>query len=183
MKKQTAPKPTRLSHKTIKIPPPPTPEEEWTSFGQRLAQTIADMDEDEFLIIEEKKRLVYAQFSAQGFFGMRVETVSPAFCKIEPSLSKTNFATLRKLGWKDPTYIHKSGQPEPTKGSCNYYIDTGFPVPFSDVAELVVRTLRDVYRTRYPGALRYCAFASNDTYKIRFSSLGLKRRDEWQKTE
>jgi len=150
----------------------------WQEFGHHLAQSLADMDEGEHLIIEEKKRTVYVQFAALGFSGMRVEAVSSTYCLPEVELSKEDLNTLRALGWNPPTYIPSKTIPTPKTGSCNYYLDVDFPVSSCGLAELTVQTLRTVYHTAHPRLLHYLAFGPlGNAYQIRFSNLGIERKD------
>ena len=150
----------------------------WQEFGHHLAQSLADMDEGEHLIIEEKKRTVYVQFAEQGFSGMRVEAVSSTFCLPEVELSKEDLETLRAIGWNPPTYIQSKSIPAPKSGSCNYFMDIAFPVSYSSLAEMAVQTLRTVYHTAHPRLLHYLAFGpQKNPYQIRFSTLGIERKD------
>ncbi len=147
---------------------------EWKLLGDRLALAIADLDEDEYLIVGEKTRNVYVQFSAQGFFGMRMEAVSNEFLEQDDKLSKEELRSLRSLGWRPPTYVRSKVAQEPPVGSCNYYLDADNPVPYKKMASIAMETLQNVYRTRHPTALQYKAFSSTG-YLIRFPTLGLKR--------
>jgi len=164
-------------HAPEKVPPQfrktPSADEEWRRLGRRLAIVIKDLDEDEYLIISEKKRNIFVQFSAQGSFGIRVEAVSAQFYREGVTLGREEKKMFRALGWRRPTYVKKPGMSEPPDGSCNYYVDTVDASP-SDLAELAVRTFHSVYGTRHPWSLQYRAFGS-DNYEIRFPTLGLKR--------
>lgn len=151
----------------------PSTEQEWRNLARRLALVIADLEEDEYLIVTEKKRIVYVQFAAQGFFGMRVEAVSPSFFELDVRFSKKEKKRLLAMGWRNPTYVWEPGMNEPPDGSCNYYMDVVSP-SYAALAELAVRTLREVYRTRHPSSLQYKAFGE-EGHSIRFPTLGLKR--------
>lgn len=180
MKKQSIRKLPRSASNAIRFPQSLSTKQEWLNLAQRLTLVLGDMDEDEYLILSEKKRTVYIQFAAQGAFGMRVEAVSEALCGPDVTLSKEDKKTLKRLGWSSPTYTkqpNSSQRPSPSQspnGSCNYYVGTDASIPFTVAAELAVRTLSRVYHTRHPGVLQYRAYGS-EGYDIRFPSLGLKR--------
>jgi hypothetical protein len=137
-----------------------------------LSVVIGDLKKHEFLIISEKRRNVYIQIAAGGSLGTRVEAVSEQFY---PDLGKNEQKTLRDFGWKPPTYILGPKSKGPPGGSCNYYINVG-KTSSSTLADFIVRTFREVYRTRSPKALQYRAFGDtgDHNYEIRFPTLGLK---------
>lgn len=60
-------------------PAPEFAEEAWAQFASELTHALADLDEDEFLILTTKKGWYYVQFAAQGSFGMRAEATSNGF--------------------------------------------------------------------------------------------------------
>lgn len=168
--------PSLTNSQASSFPKAPSTEEEWKNLITRLALVIADLSEDEYLVVSEKKRVVYVQFAAQGFFGIRVEAVSRAFSGSDVNFSKKKKKILRAMGWRKPTYAKKPGVAEPPDGSCNYYIDAR-SASCEELATLAVRTLRDVYCTRHPSSLQYYAFGKEmeKDYDIRFPTLGLKR--------
>src|SRR6266568_8978940 len=51
-------------------PTPESSEQAWARFAADLADALADLDEDEFLMITTKKDRYYVHFAAQGNFGM-----------------------------------------------------------------------------------------------------------------
>ena len=173
-----ASRPVKQPAPSIPVPVPlaqsPSTDKAWLDFGKRLALALADMDDGEHLIVEEKKRTVYVQFAALGLSGMRAEAVSTAFYHPSVELSQADLDALRALGWNPPTYIQSASLPAPKDGSCNYYRALDYPDSYSAVAELAVRTLRMVYHTPHPRFLQYKAFASAG-YQIRFSTLDLER--------
>ena len=175
----------RVTKKTAIIKNSSALSREWELFGKRLALVIADLEEDEYLIISEKRRKIYVQFSAQGYYGMRMEAIANEFLDPADRLTRDALRTLRSLGWRLPTYKRAKVDSEPPVGSCNYYIDADKPVSFSQLAAVAVQTLQYVYCTRHPGALQYRAFG-DDGHSIRFPTLGLKKEvtgDASQKTE
>jgi hypothetical protein len=147
---------------------------EWELLSKRLALVIADLEEDEYLIISEKVRKIYVQFSAQGYYGMRMEAIGNEFLDPADRLAKDAQQTMRSMGWRLPTYKKAKVDSEPPVGSCNYYIDADKPVSFAQLAAVAVQSLQHVYCTRHPGVLQYKAFGP-DGYSIRFPTLGLKK--------
>ena len=131
--------------------------------------------------LSQKMRNVYVQFTAQGFYGMRIEAVGNEFLEPSDQLIKDDVQKLLKIGWHSPTYKRSKADPEPPVGSCNYYIDVDKPVPYSKLAAIATRTLQQVYCTRHPGYLQYNAIGPN--YSVRFPTLGLKREVPMDKTE
>jgi len=135
---------------------------EWAQFASELSRTLANLHEDEFLILETKSDGYYVQFAGQDSFGMRAEAVSNGYLNGDTRLSEKACSKLMGLGWKNPTII-----PDPVSdlqgykgyGSPNYFLDLDTPVPYRSVANLAVSTLRGVFGARHPGELEYKAFA------------------------
>ena len=50
---------------------------EWPVFEQNLATALKSMQEDEFLVISQKRSNLFVQFAAHGEFGMRVSEAAP----------------------------------------------------------------------------------------------------------
>ena len=151
-------------------------DEAWEQLEGELARSIADLDDDEFLIITRKDRHYFVQFAGQGGFGMRVEAVSNAYLKIEEKLSKSACAKLVTMGWNPPCNPPEgpNGEGHKPDGSPNYFLDIGLPVLYDRVATLAVRTLREVHAVMHPGGLRYKAFG-NGGCEIRFPNLRIAR--------
>ena len=53
-------------------------DKEWDRLADNLAVCLADLSEDEFLILSSKRANYFVQFAAQGQFGMRMK--QPATC-------------------------------------------------------------------------------------------------------
>ena len=154
----------------------PTTSAAWKELQQHLAETLADLAEDEYLIIEDKHTQRFVQFMAQGRHGMRAEAVSNAFLTPAAQLSKETIAALLSLGWQAPTYDMSDVDVEPPDGSPNFFLDLTEPVSHRELAALAVVTLRDHYGVRYPGELQYTGkSACDDSVSVRFPSLRLKR--------
>lgn len=149
--------------------------EAWQQFGAALAAALNDLDGDEFLVISAQDTECYIQFAGQEGGGMRAEAQSNTFIEKKFRLSKARQHLLLSMGWNKPTYVPSPDIPEPSEGSCNYYVDAAAPVSFQNLATLGVNTLRQVYGVSLPGELTYAAF-SHDGDSIRFPTLGIARR-------
>lgn len=150
--------------------------DDWDRFTADLTPCLSDLDEDEFLIISDKKINYYVQFAAQGKFGMRIEAACNSFLEPHAVLTVEDYERMARLGWMRATNPPPtgSGEPEPDTGSPNFYIDADAPVDFAAMARLTVATFQGVYRIGHPGQLQYKAFAKDHT-QIRFPTLRLKR--------
>ena len=147
---------------------------EWDRLTDNLSACLADLSEDEFLILSSKSANYFVQFAAQGQFGMRIETTSNVYvAPPEAVLSAVAYSAMAKLGWKSPTGVPGS-EPRDPDGSPNFFLDLALPVDFRRVAGVAVTTLREVYRIQHPGQLQYKSFSSSGM-EIRFPTLRLKR--------
>jgi hypothetical protein len=165
--------PSFLALPTVKEPA--SADREWERFTGDLALCLADLSEDEFLVLSSKSKDYYVQFAAQGQFGMRAEAASNAY--IEPAnarLSTDAYVALRKLGWKLPTRVPNSG-PDPD-GSPNFFMDLSSSGGFGSIAGIAVQTFRRVYHIHHPGQLQYKSF-SRAGAQIRFPTLRIKREE------
>lgn len=151
-------------------------EKEWDRLADNLAVCLADLSEDEFLILSSKRANHFVQFAAQGHFGMRIEATSNAYvAPPEAVLSADAYSAMAELGWKSPTGVPGS-EPRDPDGSPNFFLDLALPVDFRRVADMAVKTLRQVYRIPHPGQLQYKSFDSSGI-EIRFPNLRLKREE------
>jgi hypothetical protein len=167
---------TLANAQSLSYTPQPNAEKAWAEFELELSRALADLSEDEFLIIETKKDQYFVQFAGQGGFGMRMESVSNAYLDDGRRLSEEACANLQALGWNAPTNIPDHLDPEGHKpdGSPNYYLDIDIPVPYSSLATLAVKTLRGIFGAMHPGELQYRAFAEGGD-GIRFPNLRIVR--------
>lgn len=154
---------------------PPSAEEEWARFSVNLALVLADLDEDEFLIISSKRTGLFVQFSEQGQFGMRAEAVSNNYKKGKP-MSKEACIVMQNLGWNAPTNLPEESDPEgfTPDGSPNFFVDVATPVPYDAIALLAIATLRFVFHIGHPGELEYRSFGARID-SIRFPTLRIAR--------
>ena len=78
--------------------------EEWERFKGNLAMCIADLSEDEYLIVSSKRANYFVQFASQGQFGMRIEATSNVYInRPEAVLSAETYSTMAGIGWRAPT--------------------------------------------------------------------------------
>jgi hypothetical protein len=147
---------------------------EWNRLTDNIAACLADLSEDEFLILSSKSANYFVQFAAQGQFGMRIEATSNVYAAPpENVLSADAYSAMDKLGWKFPTGVPGS-EPRDPDGSPNFFLDLALPLDFRRVAGIAVKTLRQVYRIQHPGQLQYKSFDGSGI-EIRFPTLRLKR--------
>ncbi len=148
----------------------------WSEFTDHLAEALACLEEDEYLIISTISGSYYVQFAVYENSALRVEAVSNGYLAGENRLSLLACAKLLGLGWNGPSYLPAAadGPAKDPHGSPNYFLDFEAPVPYGSVAALASDTLRHVSGAPDPGTLEYEAFASDGT-SIRFPHLRLAR--------
>ena len=137
---------------------------EWPVFQANLATVLVSMQEDEFLIISEKRANRFVQFAAQGGFGIRAETTGDAYLGRNEQLSPENHLALLALGWKSPTGNPAESTPtDDPDGSPNYFAEFPANTPPEQIAALSIHTLADLYGISHPGSLEYDAFDHDGT--------------------
>jgi hypothetical protein len=147
----------------------------WPPFEKALASGLAQLEEDQYLVISAKRGDRFVQFAGQGSFGMRAETVSNGFLPKAEQLSDEQIAALVALGWSSPTGTPETSTPETAPdGSPNFFVDFAQPVRHQAIAKLAVRTLTEVLCVPHPGFLHYEAFG--DDGPVDLPVLGLKVR-------
>jgi hypothetical protein len=145
-------------------------DQEWKRFAGDLALCLANLSEDEYLVLTSKRVNYYIQFSAQGQFGVRAEATSNAYLEpADAALSTDAYAALAKLGWNFPTGVPNSGSnPD---GSPNFFVDLSSPVDFRSLAQLAVHTFRRVYNIHHPGqqqshSITHCTRLGDEEWRI-----------------
>ena len=138
------------------------------------------MHKGEYLIISHKAVNYFVQFAAEGDQGILTEAVSNHF--IEPLsavLTVDDYERMTSLGWNGATCPPPVGRAaRAPKGRCpNFFRNFRLPVDLRELAELAVRTLREVYQVRTIRELEYKAFSEGGT-SIRFPLLSIERREE-----
>jgi hypothetical protein len=134
--------------------PPSTPVPDdahtWGDFERRLAAALGRMRDDTFLIVstpgDSASPGCYVQFAA-GAWGLRGEAVSSRFLPADRPLTEEQEAALAALGWLPPGAGDDGGP--------NWSRAWPPPAPFAEIAELAIRTLREVYEVARPADLRH----------------------------
>jgi hypothetical protein len=153
----------------------------WPQFTKQLSAVLKRLREDQFLVISEKRSHRFVQFAGQGSYGLRAEVVSNAYLSPEEQFDQDQLAALGRLGWQAPTGIpEQSSTPErDPDGSPNFFVDYPKPVPYSDVADMAVRTLAEVMLVPHPGMLEYNSFDRGGG-ALRWPKLGLRHESQAQ---
>lgn len=147
---------------------------DWPVFQNNLAKTLEHLTEGQFLILSRKHSSRCVQFSAQGSFGMRIETTSNAYLGEEEQIGSETHRALLSLGWKAPTgNLEESTPGDDPDGSPNYFVDFPQGTSCAEIATLAIRTLADIVGVPHPGQLEYESFDS-DGHRIEHPSLGVK---------
>lgn len=169
-------KPKLAKKKEFSFLSPPSAAEAWKQLAHELAIALADLDEDEFLVISDKASGYFVQFAGQGNFGMRVEAVSNQYLDEDKKLSESACEALLQLGWNAPTNLPDELESEGHKseGSPNFFLDIAPPIPYETLGTLATKTLRKVFNVGHPGELQYSAFSDKNA-SIRFPHLRITR--------
>ena len=150
-------------------------DENWRALAAAITRCLADLHEEEYLIISYKRANYFVQFAAQGSFGMRVEATCNAFIDPDAVLTDDQYAVMARLGWQRATEkLQESGAPMDPDGSPNFFVDAPNSAHRQALGRLTVATFREAYGILHPGELQYRAFGEPGT-SIRFPTLGLKR--------
>jgi hypothetical protein len=147
----------------------------WPAFKSKLAEALAVLEEDQYLVITEKSGWAYVQFAGQGSFGVRAECVSNNYLDEAHALRADQMTALQKIGWLAPTGTPAEASPKrQAVGSPNFFRDFDRPVPYDPVARMAVRALTEVFEIPHPGYLMYKAFDKKQR-TILVPTLGLMR--------
>jgi T3SS (YopN, CesT) and YbjN peptide-binding chaperone 3/T3SS (YopN, CesT) and YbjN peptide-binding chaperone 1 len=132
----------------------------WPAFARRLAETLAALEDEQYLILTHKTSKLFVQFVSFDRSGMRAEAVSNVSLTDDERHTPDQLRRLRALGWLDPTVsleeARAAGHPD-GGGTPNHYRDWPHPVPFAEVAALAAATLHEVMGITTPSRLRYRA--------------------------
>lgn len=146
----------------------------WHDFANALRLTLANMDDDQFLILLCKGSSRFVQFAAQ-YENMRAEAISNHFLSRREALSPKDVRALQRLGWRPPTGTPEQATPERDPyGSCNFYMDVPLPQDLTQLVTRAVQTLSAVMAVPHDGYLAYQAFDENGE-ELSFPALGIKR--------
>lgn len=150
---------------------------DWLALTVQLADTIAAMEPNEYLIICRKAVNHFVQFASEAD-GILTEAVSNNFIEPHAALSVEAYQYMTELGWKRANAEPPVGKPgcSGTGRSPNFFIYCHRPVDYIDLAILTGHTLNVVYGVPHPSELQYKAF-TEDGVQLRFDQLQLKRVD------
>lgn len=133
------------------------------------------LQEDEFLLISDKRFNQCVQFVGQGFFGIRLETTSNAYRDDAHQLTAAQIAGLVDLGLQLPSRIPEESDPlSDPDGSPNIFREFASPVDFDALAAVAVNVL-NIIAVPHAGYLEYDAFSNVDGNSLSFPALGLRR--------
>ncbi len=149
----------------VETPPAQAPSD-WAAFRSGLADVLAKLADEQYLVLSIKGRPGFVQF-AGGSNEVRGEVISNAFLDADHKLDDRHLATCRDLGWEPP-----SGEAFP-----NWYRTWAPPVPFATVAEVAVETLQKVLDIEAPSELQYKAFTDGGD-ALEFDTLGIGAEPE-----
>ncbi|MGQ0802481.1 MAG: T3SS (YopN, CesT) and YbjN peptide-binding chaperone 1 [Actinomycetota bacterium] len=127
---------------------PATPAE-WPGFVAELARTLGGLGPGESLVVEVVPEgglapsSYYVQFAGRPD-SLWAEAVSNAFLPEPAQLRDADTERLTKLGWRVPD----------AESSPNFSRDWPAPVPYDEVADLAVATLRHIYGAATPADVR-----------------------------
>jgi hypothetical protein len=129
----------------------------WSAFQARLADRIAEMSDDEIVIVEvgsvveedAEGSAPYVQFCAWGGAMVRCEVSSNAYLDPRVRLDSAGADVIVELGWGAPT----AGRSEDAgEGSSNFFLDTE-RTDADRLAVMSTRVLRDVFGVAHPAFL------------------------------
>ena len=96
----------------------------WPAFESKLAEALADLEENQYLVVSAKRGWVYVQFSGQGSFGLRAECVGNNYLDEAHALSAGQMTALGRIGWSAPTGTPAEASPKrQPEGSPNFFRD------------------------------------------------------------
>ena len=150
----------------------------WAPFAKKLAATLEQLVEDQYLVLLVKKSNRFIQFASQGSFGIRIETTSNHYLTKQEKLDERQIAALIKAGWQAPSGKSDEATPEnDPDGSPNFFAEFSEPVSFETLADLTVRTFAEILRVPHPGFLQYEAFddTEGEWAAMALPELGLKQ--------
>ncbi len=158
--------------------PPVDGNKAWRTLTRAIAQCLAELDEGDFLIIAHRHINHYVQVAGQGEHGFRVEAASNTY--IEPpsaALTTVQYAEMDTLGWhratEDPPEL--ATVQRDSDGSPNFYRQVDVGDDLDAVADVMIRTLHEVYGVESPKLLEYQAF-HRDLGEFVFPHMPIARR-------
>jgi hypothetical protein len=132
-------------------------ERAWSAFQARLADRVADLSDDEVVIVEvgsvveedDEGCAPYVQFCGWGGTLVRCEVSSNEYVDPRVRLDGTAVDAIVALGWDAPTARRDEDAGE---GSANFYLDVE-RTEADRLAVMTTRVLRDVFAVAHPAFL------------------------------
>ena len=147
----------------------------WRAFGERLAGVLAQLQEDDCLVLSEKSTDHFVQFMNQGALGLRAEAVSNGYLSGRDRWTDAQHEAFIALGWEPPTGTPDEATPDKQPdGSPNYVRQFPAPVDAASAAALATATLADAMSIPHPGFLTYSSFDVDQGGTLAWSELELK---------
>lgn len=130
----------------------------WSRFQVRLADHVAEMSDDDILIVsaddagddDADGAAPYVQFCAWGETLVRCEVSSNAYLGVDRRLDRAASEAVMGLGWAAPTV--DSAADDAGEGSANFYVDVERSQA-DRLAVMTTRVLRDVFGVPHPAFL------------------------------
>jgi len=132
-------------------------ERAWSSFQARLADRVADLSDDEIVVVEvgsvveehAEGAAPYVQFCAWGDTQVRCEVSSNVYLDPRVRVDRAGADAIVELGWQAPT----AGRDEDAgEGSSNFFVDAE-RAEGDRLAVMTTRVLRDVFGVAHPAFL------------------------------
>ena len=132
-------------------------ERAWSGFQARLADRVADLCDDEIVVVEVGSVVEedadgaapYVQFCAWGGTLVRCEVSSNEFLDTQVRVDRAGADAIVELGWRAPT----AGRDEDAgEGSANFFLDSE-RTEADRLAVMTTRVLRDVFGVAHPAFL------------------------------
>lgn len=142
-------------------------ERAWSRFQARLADHIADMSDDDVLVVsaeaavdeDDEGSAPYVQFCAWGETLVRSEVSSNEYLADEVRMDDVATSTLEGLGWAAPTA--RRDDEDPGEGSANFYLDTERSQA-DRLAVMTCRAMREVFGVAHPAFLSAGGLGEDD---------------------
>lgn len=141
--------------------PRPAGTKSWRTLTSGIAASITRLGDGFHLIIAHRHINYYVQVAGSDDDTLRIEAACNTY--IEPAsaaLTIEQYTQMEALGWRrateDPPEL--ATERRDPDGSPNFYCDVPAGEDLDAVANMIVRTLRDVYGIPTPDLLHYEAF-------------------------
>jgi hypothetical protein len=172
--------PSETPKPAMRSRPQLTAAEAWDNFIEALSTALVDLKEDDDLAVRLKDTGYWVQVMDRGSFGVRAEAISGAYIKNDLLMKRQLTARLLEIDWKGLRWKAPTHGPDDdfdehglnkAEGSSYFYLDVAKPFSYTALSELMVMTLRTVYRAAHPGELA----ASRNGKPFQLPNLGIRK--------